>query len=70
MLVLTRRVGESLRIYLGDQVDPKTPVGDLFAQGPIEVMVVRFTGNQVKIGISARPEFAVLRAELDRKRAT
>jgi len=68
MLVLTRRVGESLRIYLGEDVDPNTPVGDLFADGPLEIMVVRFTGNQVKIGIAARPEFVVLRSELDRKK--
>lgn len=67
MLVLTRRVGESLRIYLDDHIDRSTPVGDLFADGPIEVMVVRCSGSQVKIGVAARSEFVVLRSELDRK---
>ncbi|MHB1529164.1 MAG: carbon storage regulator [Acidiferrobacteraceae bacterium] len=67
MLVLTRRVGESLRIYLDDNIDLTMPVGQLFADGPIEVMVVRCSGSQVKIGVAARSEFIVLRSELDRK---
>ncbi|MHB1951587.1 MAG: carbon storage regulator [Acidiferrobacteraceae bacterium] len=67
MLVLTRRVGESLRIYLDERIDHSTPVGELFADGPIEVMVVRCSGSQVKIGVAARSEFIVLRSELDRK---
>lgn len=66
MLVLTRKLGESLRIYLGP-VDPELRAVELFRPGPIEIMVVRFSGNQVKIGVGARPEFVVLRSELDRR---
>lgn len=66
MLVLTRKLGESLRIYLSDTVDPELSARALFAPGPIEIMVVRFSGSQVKIGVGARPEFVVLRSELDR----
>ena len=67
MLVLTRKLGESLRIYLSDAVDDKLSARELFATGPIEIMVVRFSGSQVKIGVAARPEFVVLRSELDRE---
>lgn len=67
MLVLTRKLGESLRIYLSNAVDSTLTARELFAPGPIEIMVVRFSGSQVKIGVGARPEFVVLRSELDRE---
>ncbi len=67
MLVLTRKLGESLRVYLSEAVDPQFTARELFAAGPIEIMVVRFSGSQVKIGVAARPEFVVLRSELDRE---
>lgn len=64
MLVLGRRVGEIVRISLADGVSPQTTVGDLFRGGPIELVVTRITGKEVKIGIEADPRFKILRAEL------
>jgi len=45
-------------------VDLKMPVGELFAQGAIEVMVTAVNGAQVKLGIHADPRFLILREEL------
>lgn len=64
MLVLGRRVGEVVRISLADGVSPQTTIGDLFHSGPIELVVTRIAGKEVKIGIEADPRFKILRAEL------
>jgi septal ring-binding cell division protein DamX len=52
MQILRRRSGESLYIDLSESADPSTPVGALFADGPIEIEVVR-GGKHVKLGIDA-----------------
>ena len=64
MLILTRKPGQVVTINLREDVDLKTPVGELFAQGPIEVMVTAVNGAQVKLGIRADPRFLILRQEL------
>ena len=51
MLVLTRRVGESLII--------KLPTGD-----PIKVTVLGVKGNQVRMGTDAPDDIKILREEL------
>ena len=50
MLILTRRIGETLFIDLSDGVDPSTPVGDLFADGPVEVAVRPVGDGEVVAG--------------------
>lgn len=82
MLVLTRRLGESIKIKPHATLDPNTPVGSLFgrsrrpasrdtctsmyiAEGPIEVMVMKINGAQVKLGIEADARFIILRDELE-----
>lgn len=47
MLILTRRVGES--IMIGDQ---------------IEIVVMGFNGNQIRVGIKAPKDISVDRAEV------
>jgi len=42
----------------------KTPVGALFAGGPIEVVVNQIRGSEVKLGVIAHPDLLVLRDEL------
>jgi sRNA-binding carbon storage regulator CsrA len=64
MLVLTRRIGETLLIDLSESVDPATPVGDLFADGPMEVAVLEVNGNQVRVGFEAPAELDIVRDEL------
>lgn len=64
MLVLARKPDETIRIDLMEDVDPRTPVGELFASGAIEITVAGVKGMQVKIGIRAERRFRVLRGEL------
>lgn len=64
MLVLARNPGETIRIDLMEGVDPRTPVGELFAAGAIEVTIAGVKGMQVKIGIQAERRFRILRGEL------
>ena len=52
MLVLTRKLGESITIA-----------------GGIEITVLRFKGQEVRIGISAPPDTKILRSELTRETA-
>ncbi len=64
MLILTRKSGEAVHIDLMEDLDPRTPVGELFAQGPIEIVVTGVRGEQVKLGLTADPRFRILREEL------
>ncbi|HLQ26861.1 MAG TPA: carbon storage regulator [Acidiferrobacterales bacterium] len=64
MLVLTRGVGEIIRIQLAEGVDPEIPARQLFADGPIEVVVTQVQGTHVKLGIAAGRQFLILREEL------
>lgn len=65
MLVLTRKPGQLIRIHLADELPWKTPVGELFAEGPIEIRVIQIGGGQVKLGITAHSDLLILRDELD-----
>jgi sRNA-binding carbon storage regulator CsrA len=67
MLVLTRRSREIVRIQLAEGVDPEIPARQLFADGPIELVVTQVQSGQVKLGISADRRFLILRDELCRK---
>lgn len=64
MLILTRRRGETFTIDLDVTVDPKMPAGELFAHGPVRIMVTHIEGRQVKLGIRAHRHFLILRDEL------
>ncbi len=64
MLTLSRQEGESLFIDLEDSVDPNTTVGELFADGPIEILVSQIKRGSVKIGIEAPGEINIVRGEL------
>ena len=63
MLILTRKVGESILIYPEDIPEGMT-VAELFADGPIEIEVAETRSHQVKIGINAPDELKIIRSEL------
>lgn len=52
MLILTRRVGET--VCIGQVTDPN----------PITITVLGVKGNQVRVGINAPPEIPVHREEI------
>ncbi len=64
MLVLTRKSGESILIRLSDEVDPDTPVRDLFQKGPIRIQLLNRQDRSHRIGIEAPAEFVALREEI------
>jgi sRNA-binding carbon storage regulator CsrA len=65
MLMLTRKIGESILIYPSDNLDPSMTVKELFIKGPITVTVCS-TSHQVRIGIDAPSLLRILRDELIR----
>lgn len=52
MLVLTRRPGNALRVYLGDE---------LIA----EVKVISVSGKKVRVGVNADQQYRIVRGEID-----
>ena len=66
MLILTRRTGQILAIEPRANLDPATPVGELFRDGPIEIIVCRIDCQQVRLGITAHSGLLVMRQELHR----
>ncbi len=64
MLVLTRKPDQAIQIDLMEDFDPRTPVGELFVTGPIEIIIGGRRGDQVKLGIIADKRFRILREEL------
>jgi len=65
MLILTRKPGQIIKIQPAADLSLTTPVGALFADGPIEIVVQRIQGQQVRIGIQAHEGFLILREELE-----
>ena len=64
MLVLTRRVGESIFIFPSAELSPDTPISTLFADGPIQLTLTRVNGNQARIGIVAPNSLTIAREEV------
>jgi sRNA-binding carbon storage regulator CsrA len=66
MLVLTRKPGQVLRIQPRDGEICSLSVGELFAGGPLEILIGKVYGRQVRLGIQAHRELLVMRMELER----
>ncbi len=65
MLILTRKPGQIIKIQPAADLPLTTPVGALFAEGPIEIVVQKIHGQQVRIGIQAHDKLLILREELE-----
>lgn len=63
MLVVSRRPDESILIKLADGVDGDLRIKDLFANGPIEIMLLGGNGRRVKVGIAAPPQLSIRRKD-------
>jgi len=64
MLVLTRRIGESIFIFPSKELALDTPVSELFGEGPIQLTLTRVNGNQARIGIVAPATLTIAREEV------
>lgn len=63
MLVVSRRPDESILIKLAEGVDGDLKIKDLFANGPIEIMLLGGNGRRMKVGIAAPPELSIRRKD-------
>ena len=68
MLMLTRRSGQSIRLAPDPALDPATPVGEFFRDGPIQIHVGHVEGNRVHIGIEAHPTSSSCATSCPRRR--
>ena len=64
MLVLSRKPSESFLLFPDDSVSPDMTVRELFAHGPIEVMVTEHLYGQLRIGVNAPRMIKIMRSEL------
>ena len=64
MLTLTRKENQSIILTLDDSVDPSMTVGELFANGQIELVISEISGSRVKVNIDAPQELHIVRTEL------
>lgn len=63
MLILTRRAGEQIFILPEDLPEDMT-VKELFEGGRIAIQVLGVQGGQVRIGIDAPDDLAIVREEI------
>jgi Global regulator protein family len=62
MIFVTRGPSQSIYISLAPDIDPLTPIGELFKDGPIRVRVIDAREAQVRLGIQLSPLLEVHRA--------
>ena len=63
MLIFTRHPGQLIAIQPSPTLHPATPIGRVFSDGPIEILVTRVWGQQVSLGISAHGSLVIYRGE-------
>ena len=63
MFIITRKAGQVIRVELGPDTDPATPIGEVLAEGAIEIIVAQVRGSYVRLGVSAPLALAIRRAE-------
>ena len=64
MLVLTRRIGESIFIFPSDELSLDILISELFRDGLIQLTLTRINGNQARIGIVAPATLTIAREEV------
>ena len=63
MLILTRHPGQVIAIQPNATLHPDMPIGRVFAEGPMEILVTKVWGQQVSLGISAYSGLLIYRRE-------
>lgn len=64
MHYFNRSPSQSIYISLANDVDPATPIGELFKNGPIRVRVMAVRDRQVRIGVQASELLDIHREEV------
>jgi len=63
MLILSRKVGESILIY-PEYLSKEMTVEEMFSNGELEVNIHSVQGRQVKLAFNAPDKIAIMRREL------
>ncbi|MFL6621298.1 MAG: hypothetical protein ACJ8J7_06800 [Sulfurifustaceae bacterium] len=58
MLILTRKRGQSVCIRLGE-IDPATPIGEVFPNGEIKVLVAAVKDGEVRLAVDVEPRLRI-----------
>lgn len=69
MLIISRKDAESILLRPGDDADPDMTLGELFADGPIEITVFSTAGSRVKMGVQAPRQLSIWRKDAADDRA-
>lgn len=64
MLMIARKEGEILELSVSPNIDPNTPISEVFGDRAIKIKVDSPHLNQVKLAIDAPPDILILREEL------
>ena len=64
MLILTRHPGQRILLQPHPSLRPATPIGRVFAEGPIEILITRVCGQRVSVGIEAPAGVLIYREEV------
>ena len=68
MLIIKRRIDESITIQPRDGIDASQTIDELFASGAIEIRLLEVRSNKVTIAIEAPPELKIWRGQESRGR--
>jgi sRNA-binding carbon storage regulator CsrA len=63
MLVLSRRTDESIEMQPAEDADRSMTLAQLFADGPILIVLLGGSGRRVKLGIEAPEQLSIRRTD-------
>ncbi|MEM7611959.1 MAG: carbon storage regulator [Pseudomonadota bacterium] len=63
MLIVSRRNAESILIEPAKDIDPSTPVCEVFGDGPIQITIFSGAGNRIKMGVDAPSSLSIWRQD-------
>lgn len=63
MLTITRRVGETIHIFPGEDLDPNMTVGELFGDREIVIRIGPVSGSRVRLSVTAPRQLKIWRGD-------
>lgn len=63
MVIISRKVGQAVRIVPDADLDPATPIGELFIDGPISVILAGAGKGQARMVVYSDSRFFVAEDE-------
>lgn len=63
MVILTRNIGQAIRILPNADLDPATPIGELFINGPISIILAGAGQGRARVVVYSDERFVVAEDE-------